>query len=57
MEGLRRCGRLKAAGGDGVGLRGERESGAWTIGLRRESTRMPGRLAPGSTRHPDEQDV
>jgi hypothetical protein len=54
MEGLRRWGRLKARGGDGVGPRGVRESRPWSFGIRRESTRMPGRLAPGSVTHPDE---
>lgn len=54
MEGLRQCGRLKAGGGDGIGPRGERGSRPWTFGIRRESTRMPGRLAPGWTPHPTE---
>jgi hypothetical protein len=50
--GTRDRGRLKAVRGDGVGPRGERGARPWTFGLRRKSTRMPGRLALGSTTQP-----
>ena len=56
-KGLRRWGRLRAVGGDGVGPRGERGSRAWTFGLRRESTRMPERLALGLTLHSNEENA